>query len=172
MGYLVQDLLLYSNENAFDGKSYTEGHKTKWDIVIDKLDAVRSYIEVKSGPNDMDAAQVKHYADEIALIEDNGHRAFIGITYGKKNIQTVSTSLLETYLPDWKDKTLIGKELWDYISENDNYHNILMDTIQHTTEAFLGDESLIDKIDARVDELIRIFNSKYATMDDFYNSLW
>lgn len=172
MGYFVQDLLLYSNENVYDGKLYKEGNKTKWDIVIDKLGAVRSYIEVKSGPNDMDAAQVKHYAEEIKLIEKKRQKAFIGITYGKKDTRTVTTSLLETYLPDWKNKTLIGKELWDYISGNDNYHTILMETIKNTTEAFLEEESLIDKIDKRIEELIEIFNSKYKTIDEFYNSLW
>lgn len=172
MGYFVQDLLLYSNENVYDGKLYKEGNKTKWDIVIDKLGFVKSYIEVKSGPNDMDAAQVKHYAEEIELIEKKKQRAFIGITYGKKENKTVTTSLLETYLPNWKDKTLIGKELWDYISQNDNYHNILMNTIQSTTDAFLGEESLIDKIDNKINELIDSFNTEYKTMDDFYNSLW
>ena len=124
MGYFVQDLLLYSNESVYDGKLYAEGNKTKWDIVIDKLGSVRKYIEIKSGPNDMDAAQVKHYSEEIELIERKKHKAFIGITYGKKDIKSVSTSILETYLPNWKDKTLIGKELWDYISGNENFHNI------------------------------------------------
>lgn len=84
MGYFVQDLLLYSNKNVYDGKTYSEGNKTKWDIVIDNLNSVKSYIEIKSGPNDMDAAQVKHYADEIQLVEKKGQKAFIGITYGKK----------------------------------------------------------------------------------------
>ncbi len=172
MGFLVQNLLLYSNKNVYDGKLYAEGNKTKWDLVIDKLGDVRNYIEVKSGPNDMDAAQVKHYADEIGLVEQNDHKAFIGITYGKKDAKTVSTSILETYLPDWKNKTLIGKELWDYISEDPTYHDQLMNTIQNTAEAFLGEESLIDKIEARIEELITIFNNKYATMEDFYNSLW
>ncbi len=172
MGYLVQDLLLYSSEYVFDGKDYAEGNKTKWDIVIDRLDEVRSYIEVKSGPNDMDAAQVKHYAEEIALIEQKGEKAFFGITYGKKEVRSVSTSILETYVENWRDKTLIGKELWDYMTGDDNYHNILMNTIQETSEAFLGEESIIAKIDERINELINIFHQTYPTMDDFYNSLW
>ena len=35
MGFLVQNLLLYSNEYIFDGKAYEEGDKTKFDLVID-----------------------------------------------------------------------------------------------------------------------------------------
>ena len=31
MGFLVQDLLLYSNEHIYDGKNYNEGQKTKFD---------------------------------------------------------------------------------------------------------------------------------------------
>lgn len=172
MGYLVQDLLLYSNDCVFDGKDYKEGSKTKWDIVVERVNSVRSYIEVKSGPNDMDAAQIKHYAEEIEAVERTGNKAFIGITYGKKDNESVTFGLLETYLEDWRDKTLIGKELWDYISDNSSYHVILMDTIQETSEAFLGDASLIEKIDQKIELLLIDFERDYGTMESFYNSLW
>lgn len=172
MGYLVQDLLLYSNDCIFDGKNYKEGNKTKWDIVVERVNSVRSYIEVKSGPNDMDAAQIKHYAEEISEVERTGNRAFIGITYGKKDNPSVTFDLLETYLENWRDKTLIGKELWDYISDNDSYHVVLMDTIQETAEAFLGDTSLIKKIDCKISSLLEDFARDYGTMENFCNSLW
>lgn len=84
MGYLVQDLLLFSNEYIFDGKNYSEGIKTKWDVVIDKIGSVKKFLEIKSGPNDMDVAQIKHYAEEIEAVESIGAKGYIGVTYGKK----------------------------------------------------------------------------------------
>lgn len=54
----MQNLLLYSNEYIFDGKTYEEGDKTKFDLVIDRLGEVKSFLEIKSGFNDMDAGQV------------------------------------------------------------------------------------------------------------------
>lgn len=172
MGFLVQDLLLYSNEYVFDGKGYDEGDKTKFDLVIDRLGEVKSFLEIKSGFNDMDAGQVKHYADEIKIVEQAGNKGFIGITYGKKNDNTVTAGLLKTYVPDWEEKTLVGKELWDYISENENYHTILIDSIDSVANTTLQNVSIVQKIEERIEELIMVFNEKYDNLNDYYESLW
>ncbi|MDE7388884.1 MAG: hypothetical protein K2M97_06505 [Muribaculaceae bacterium] len=172
MGFLVQNLLLYSNEYVFDGKTYKEGDKTKFDLVIDKLGDVKSFLEIKSGFNDMDAGQVKHYADEIQLVEKDGNRGYIGITYGKKHDATVTAGLLKTYVPNWEQKTLVGKELWDFISENENYHTILIESINRVADTTLQNVSIIQKIEDRITELIRVFYSKYGNLSEYYESLW
>ena len=172
LGFLVQDLLLYSNEFIYAGKDYSAGQKTKWDIVLDKLGEVKSYFEIKSGPNDMDAAQIKHYDEEIKLVEDAGDKAFIGITYGKKDVKTVTTGLLETYVEDWRNKVLIGSELWDYISGNDNYHNILIEQIKSVAASCLSSGSIVPQIERRISELVCAFKRKYASIEEFYNNLW
>lgn len=172
MGFLVQNLILYSNTNVYDGKNYPESYGTKWDVVIEGLDGIKSYIEIKSGPNDLDKTQILAYDKAIKNVRANNENAFLGITYGKPNGNYVSTSILETYVEDWKDKTLIGKELWDYISQNETYHETLMNTIQDTAELFLGDNSLIEKIDEKILSLLDDFVRDYGTMEAFYNSLW
>lgn len=172
MGFLLQNLLLYSSEEAYDGKDFAEGHDTKFDVVIDRLDGVRAYIELKSGPNDLDAAQVKHYAREISAVEEAGYRGFIGIAYGKKDAQSVSFGLLESYLPDWFNKTLIGQELWDYVTDNPNYHNILMQKIEETSRQLLGSDSIVVKIESRIQCLTTSFIERYSSLEDYYSTLW
>lgn len=172
MGFLVQNLLLYSNEFIFDGKTYEEGGKTKWDLVIDKLGEVKSFLEIKSGFNDMDAAQVKHYADEIQQVEKEGNKGYIGITYGKKDDATVTAGLLKMYLSDWKNKTLVGKELWDFISEDENYHIMLLEHIDSVANAVLHEVSIVQKIEEKIPVLLTEFNSKYKGLDEYYESLW
>ena len=172
MGYLVQDLLLYSNEYIFEGKYYSEGDKTKFDLVIDKLDEVKTFFEIKSGFNDLDKGQIKHYEEELSIVEASGNKAYLGITYGKKDAKTVTSSLLETYVKDWKEKTLVGKELWDYVSGKRDYYLILTETISNTANAVLHNTSIVHKIDTKIDELVCVFESHYKSMDEYYNSLW
>lgn len=172
MGYFVQDLLLYSNEYIFEGKNYAEGDKTKFDLVIDRLGEVKSFLEIKSGFNDMDAGQVKHYANEIRLVEEAGNRGYIGITYGKKDASTVTAGLLETYVPNWEEKTLVGRELWDFISENKNYHTLLIQSIDDVANTILKDISIVQKIEDKISELIKAFYSKHSNLDEYYESLW
>ena len=172
MGFLVQDLMLYSNTNVFDGKDYPATNGTKWDVVIEKLNGTKSYIEVKSGPNDLDKTQILAYDKAINLVLQHGEEAYLGITYGKKDGEYVSTSILETYVSNWRDKTLIGAELWDYISDNPEYHSVLMNTIQETAESYLGDTSLVQSIDNKITSLIEDFHHRHGSMNTFYNSLW
>ena len=62
--------------------------------------------------------------------------------------------------------------MWEYISQNASYHEILMNAIQDTAEPFLGHASLIDKIDGKISSLMDDFAMDYGTMEAFYNSLW
>lgn len=172
MGYLVQDLLLYSNEYVYDGKDYPEGEKTKYDLVIDKLGEVKTFLEIKSGFNDMDAAQIKHYDAEFKKVESEHNKAYIGITYGKKDAKTVTSNLLEAYVKDWRNKTLVGKELWDFISEVPSYHEKLIQTIDETANVVLNNKSIVQKIEERITILKDDFDSKYPNIEDYYNSLW
>lgn len=172
MGFLVQDLLLYSNEFIFDGKGYEEGVVTKFDLVIDRLGEVKSFLEIKSGFNDMDAAQVKHYADEVRLVEEAGNRGYFGFTYGKKTDNTVTAGLLRTYVPEWERKTLVGRELWDFISENENYHTILIENIDNVANSVLRNVSIVQKIEERISYLIEQFYKDYSSLSEYYESLW
>lgn len=172
MGYLVENLLLFSNQDVRDGKYFAEGKSNKWDLVIERLDAVRYYVEVKSGPNDLDKTQIKSYNTEIKTVEEKGHKGFIGITYGRKDAKTVTTDLLRQYLDDWEAHTLIGTEFWDFVSENPDYHKVLMSTIKETATTMLRGKSIVKMIDKKVKELSDAFLGRYNSIDEYLTQLW
>lgn len=60
VGFLVQNLILYSSEFVFEGKDDELGEQTKWDIVVEKIDEIKAYLEVKSGTN-----EAKNTIDDI-----------------------------------------------------------------------------------------------------------
>jgi len=172
MGFLVQNLILYASEYVYEGKDDELGEKTKWDIVVDKANGVKAYLEIKSGTNNINKSQIHHYENEIDLIESNGFRAFIGETYGKRSDNTITHGLLKQYLPNWEKRTLIGKELWIFITDDDSYHYQLIDMLLDTSKQILINQTIIDKIESRISPIIDDFNLKYQSYDQFLKSLW
>ena len=172
MGTMVEDLLLYSNVDVKDGADYQEGLSNKWDLVIERLDSVRTYIEVKSGPNDMDKTQIKSYSNEIKALEADGYKGFIGIGYGRKDMASVTTPMLRLYLDDWEEHTLIGTELWEYVSNHPGYHMKLMTVIKDTASVVLKKKSIIKLIEQRIKTLTAEFKETYSSIDDYYSQLW
>jgi len=172
LGFLVQNLLLYSGENIFDAKDEESGDGTKWDLVKEKTGEIRTWIEVKSGPNDLDKAQVLHYKKEIEQIEKDGEKAFIGETYGRRDANTITHGLYKQYLPRWEERTLIGTELWDFISDDPVYHEKLIRLLTDTADVLLNNHSLVEVIDAKVLDLTKILVADHKSVKTFINSLW
>lgn len=67
VGFLVQNLILYASEYVHEGKDDELGEQTKWDIVVDKINEVKAYLEIKSGTND-----VNKYVNETEVLKQIG----------------------------------------------------------------------------------------------------
>ena len=172
VGFLVQNLILYSSEFVYEGKDDELGEQTKWDIVVHKIDEIKAYLEVKSGTNDINKSQIHHYRHEIELIEQQGFRAFIAETYGKRGDKTVSHGLLKQYLPEWEKRTLIGKELWIFMTDDEEYHHKLISMLMEASKQVLANDTIIGKIEKRIEPLINDFHQKYQSYNQFLNALW
>ncbi|WP_051203639.1 TdeIII family type II restriction endonuclease [Hugenholtzia roseola] len=172
VGFLVQNLILYASEYVHEGKEDELGEQTKWDIVVEKVNEVKAYLEIKSGTNDVNKTQMQHYKREIELIENQGFRAFIGETYGKREDKTVTHGLMKQYLPDWDKRTLIGKELWGFITDDKDYHHKLVEMLLSASKHVLSNQTIIDKIESRMEPILDSFQTKYTSYDQFLKSLW
>ena len=120
----------------------------------------------------MDKAQIHHYHKAFDAIEKKGFKAFIGETYGKRTDKTVTHGLYKQYLPKWEKRTLIGKELWEFVSGNKNYHNKLVNLLFKTSKALLANATFTDKIEKKLVPLTADFKKKYKSYDKFMKSLW
>jgi hypothetical protein len=74
--------------------------------------------------------------------------------------------LFKTYLPDWEKRTLIGRELWDFISEDETYHEKLFPALADAAAQILGTASIEEKIKACVERLTDEFCQKFGNEDD------
>jgi hypothetical protein len=172
VGFLVQNLLLYASDTIFDGKYNELGVSTKWDLVVERGKQPKAFLEIKSGTNDLNKSQIHHFEKEIKQIEKEGFKAFIGETYGKREDKTVTHGLYKMYLQNWEKRTLIGKELWEFVSNKKNYHEKLVETLFKTSKELLADETFIKKIEAKIKPLTADFRKQYKTYNNFLKSLW
>lgn len=156
MGFLVEKLLLTSS-------SAVSKAEQPWDIVKTDTKGRRHWIQVKSGPNDMDADQIRHWAGLIADRMTKRDKPYIGTTYGKRDGGSVTMGLFKTYLPDWKNRTLIGKELWDFISDDPHYHDKLFPLLAEAASQILGTQSIEQRIQVRIEQITKEFCDRYGS---------
>jgi hypothetical protein len=155
MGNFVEKVLASSSDRA-------ELVPKEWDILKKTADGKKCWIQVKSGPNDMDKDQIDKWSEKIKKKTEEGDRCYIGITYGKRENNTVTLGLFRSYLEDWENKTLIGRELWDFVSEDPTYHEKLFDTLLECGTDVLGEESLCQEIEQCINKLTQEFVLKYG----------
>ena len=159
MGYFVQNLLEVTSDDV-------EKVRSGWDLVKHSRDGRNNWIQVKSGPNDMDKDQIIYWLQEIQKVEGHGDHGYIGMTYGKRDNATVSLSLMRTYLPDMEIRTLVGRELWDFLSGDDQFHVRLFDSLRVSSAKILGSRSIQEEIGKKIRELLSEFEDRYGVGEE------
>jgi hypothetical protein len=157
MGFFIQKLLISCSESAESPPG-----KSGWDAIKTTSDGEKCWIQVKSGPNDMDKDQIVYWAAKIEEKIQEGDRAYIGIAYGKRTNKTVTLGLLKQILPNSEMITLIGRELWDFVSEDTRYTVNLFEVLRQSASQVLAQSSIADAIERCSDRLIAEFIGKYG----------
>ncbi len=158
MGFFVERLLLASSKTAERAP-----RKSGWDLVKTDDKSNVHWIQVKSGPNDMDKDQIVYWSEKIQEKIDGGDKAYIGITYGKRTNNTVTFGIMKQLLPDWELRTLIGRELWDFISDDPKYHTRLFKTLRKAAEQILQTHSICEEIESCIERVRTEFIETYGS---------
>lgn len=147
MGYFVQRLLETTSDEV-------ENVRAGWDLVKRGKDGTNHWIQVKSGPNDMDKDQILYWLEKIKEVERAGDRGYIGITYGRRDSPAVSLSL----------------------SGDSNFHSRLFDDLRAAALAILGNKSIQEEINGKVHELLAVFEQRYGSgeegVSNYINSIF
>lgn len=157
MGFFIQEILLSSSDTVENAPK-----NSGWDLIKINSSGERSWLQIKSGPNNMDKDQIVYWAAKIQEKIDAGDKAYIGMTYGKRSNKTVTIGLLKQLLPDWEMKTLIGRELWDFLSEDSDYSSQLFEILRTSAAKVLQQHSISDAIEACVQKISHEFIKRYG----------
>ena len=163
-GSTIEKLLLYCNEDIEQGSSPDGGEK--WDL-LKNIDGVNHWLEIKSGPNDMDKTQVQRYINKMEKAEKRGDVALFGFSYGRIERSTVTLGLLNTYIENWEQKVKIGGDLWDFLSSQDRYADTLMRLITLVSNEVFGNQDVIDLIELKTEQIILEFENIYDNLEDY-----
>ncbi len=139
------------------------GKKGEWYDVVKKIDKSTYWIQVKSGPNNINKDQLEKFAENFAKTEEEENQyARLGIVYGKRDLNTVSIGLVKKYLKNWKKQLLVGSELWKFVSREKNYHVKVLKWIDEVATEILRNKSIDGEISQSISKLTREFEEKYG----------
>lgn len=148
-GYTIQNIAKFvgckDDDYIIEGKT-----GTKFDLVKD-LRGVNYHIQIKSGPNDMNVGMVVSLNEAIKKLEKGkqGTVGMLGITYGTR--KSISNQIAGN-LKGANKRIWVGRELWDIISEKDDFYKDLFKLLDQSTVGILN-KSLIELIEHKIDEL-------------------
>ena len=117
-GFALEGLIL-----SIDGeKSNLEG----FDILIHR-NSKEYHFQIKSSPNTMSIEQVRQLNVHIQKIKNTTKQIpMLGMTYGTR--EQVNSQIQSTLL-NYPESTMIGKEFWDFIADEEGYCLSLLDWI-------------------------------------------
>lgn len=127
-------------------------------------------MQVKSGPNTMNVDMVNSLNEVIEEYKTREPDAtfLLGMTYGTKG--RISAQIRGN-LHNFDDSVLIGRELWDFVSEEVNFHKeifTILDQSSKNITAKTFSDHLKDQLVVLVDEWKAKFGDK--TIDEAYEN--
>ncbi|MBT4153368.1 MAG: hypothetical protein HOE53_01840, partial [Candidatus Magasanikbacteria bacterium] len=119
-GNAVEKLLIRCGATKVD-KKYDTGNRGKRPDIQKKNGDKLTLIQVKSGPNTMNVGMVESLNDVIQdyNVKEPNVDFLLGMTYGTRDR---ISSQIRNNMKDFETKSLIGKEFWDFISGEKNFH--------------------------------------------------
>ncbi len=143
------------------------GERGEWYDIVKEIGDSTYWIQVKSGPNNVNKDQIDRFNQKFDETEKKKNQfARLGITYGKRGLNTVSIGLVKKYMTDWEKRLLIGRELWDFVSEEKNYHVKVLKWVDDVASKILKNHSIDDEISKCISRLATDFEKKYGSGKD------
>jgi hypothetical protein len=144
------------NDYIIEGKT-----GTNFDLVKG-IGGTDYYIQIKSGPNTMNVGMVTSLNETIERLEREkpGSKGILGMTYGTRG--RISNQILGN-LKESDQRMKIGRELWDFIREKENYHKELFKLLDESSKGLL-EKSFIELIESKISEFEEHWKSDFNSL--------
>jgi|SRR5882672_6450995 len=156
MGFYLEQLVWASSDDIEKAP-----RDSNWDFKLTR-GGRDHWLQIKSGPNDMDKDQISHWAKRIEEKISAGGEAYLGFAYGKKSAVSVTLGLLKQYLPDWEMRVMVGKDLWHFVSGDPQHHTRLCTILRQAALTVLHKASIVSELNKAVKRITAEFEAKYG----------
>lgn len=174
-GTYVEKFLKYSGGETGKDLDNLFGLEAKKKMKGSNVDIFKSVnnilycMQVKSGPNTMNVEMISGLNRAMKIIEATDPRnemkdkniktivSLLGMTYGKR--ERISGQI-KNNLNQFENKTKIGRELWDFIGEEENYYLQVLNVMRLASEKFLK-VNFMNRVDQKVEEISTEWDNKY-----------
>lgn len=154
-GYTVEEILRYSGGEI---DAPTVGEKGARLDLAKVRNGKKYYLQIKSGPNSMNVDMVVSLDKAIRKLARQGRTGLLGITYGRKDWVSGQIS---GNLTGGKSKILVGRELWDFVSEMRNYHKRVIAILDYAARKSLK-RGFVSLIDEKIKEFYSEWRALYS----------
>lgn len=157
-GTVVEELLARCGADHF--KTNNGGRSGRRPDIRKVKDGKEYLIQVKSGPNTMNVDMVQSLNEVIGEYAKTHPKAkvLLGMTYGRRNM--VSTQIKDNLI-NYEKSSLIGRELWDFITEQKNYHKQIFIVLDASSKGILT-TTFTDLMAKKLKQLEKEWKSKYS----------
>lgn len=155
-GMMVENFLIFAGSEK-NKEKFTNKEGSNPDLKKKTKNGIE-YFQIKSGPNTMNVSMVNSLNDVFEVLNNKNLKGYLGMTYGKR--KGISPQI-KSNLNDFENVTLIGKELWDHISEEKNYHKKVIKAMTTATNGML-EKSFIEMIDDKILEIEKEWRKKFS----------
>ncbi len=140
-----------------------------------EINGIVHRIQVKSGTNTMNKDMLLDWIKKIQEFEKEGGRGVIGMPYGRYDNDTVTMGLFKTYYSEGiADNIWIGKELWENLTGEKDFHIRVLDNLKKVSHATISRSSITDLIKDKTTQIVREFEDIYGTgnaaMDNYLSA--
>ncbi len=92
--------------------------------------------------------------------EKTSAKGILGMTYGTRN--RISNQITAN-LKDQENRMKIGREFWDFISEEDDFYKKLFTLLDNSSEGLL-DKSFIELVEQKISDLEEYWNKNFSDL--------
>lgn len=153
-GMSIQSILAATSDSV-------EKVKKGWDL-FKRDGGGNHWIQVKSGPNDMDKDQIVHWKGKIEEAEKAGDNGYIGVTYGKRTNTTVTLPMFKAYLDKSGLKVLIGRELWNFLNSDPSLPDKVLDILLEEAVRVLDGKDIVGEVESCIERIRKEFIDTYG----------